>query len=284
MTTSSTDMLAKASSVPGDLPPGPTSWGNVLGNLSGIRKDPLGFFGGLIERHGDVSCARMPIGPLYLLNHPDLARRVLQEKPQLYRKGIDFERMKPLLGEGLLTAEDAPWKRQRRLIQPAFHKARLNALGALMVEEALRVDAQLTAQTGPVDLHAKMMELTLVIVGRALFGANLGTDAEVIGRSLETVMTSFARRNRSLMALLPLWLPLPTHVRFRHARAALEKIIHEIISARRRESEARDDLLAMLMQAVDEEDGTGMSDRQLRDEMMTLLLAEIGRASCRERV
>ena len=184
----------------------------------------------------------MPVGPLYLLNHPELARRVLQERPQLYRKGIDFERMKPLLGEGLLTSEDAPWKRQRRLIQPAFHKARLQSLGALMVKEARRVDVALAAQSKPVDLHATMMELTLVIVGRALFGANLGADAETIGRSLDTVMTSFARRNRSLMALLPMWLPLPTHVRFRRARAALEQIIYGIIAARREDDQPHDDL------------------------------------------
>jgi cytochrome P450 len=255
------------------FPPGPNGLGSVLANLSGIRNDPLGFFGGLIERHGDVSCARMPIGPLYLLNHPDLARRVLQERPQLYRKGIDFERMKPLLGEGLVTSEDATWKRQRRLIQPSFHKARLQSLGALMVEEAQRVDTQLEAQTGAVDLHAAMMKLTLVIVGRALFGTNLGADAETIGRSLDTVLTSFARRNRSLMALLPLWLPLPTHVRFRRARTELERIVYALIAARRHESGPRDDLLAAMMQAVDEEDGSGMTDRELRDETMTLLLA-----------
>jgi cytochrome P450 len=246
---------------------------SVFSNLAGIRNAPLDFFGDLIKAHGDLSCARMPIGPLYLLNHPDLVRRVLQERPQIYRKGIDFERMKPLLGEGLLTSEDAPWKRQRRLIQPAFHRARLNALGTLMVEEAQRVDAHLTAQKEPVDLHAAMMELTLVIVGRALFGANLGADAETIGRSLEIMMTSFARRNRSLMALLPIWLPLPTHLRFRRARADLERIVFGIIAARRQDTEPHDDLLAMLMQAVDEEDGTGMTDTQLRDEMMTLLLA-----------
>jgi len=227
-------------------------------------------------RYGDVVRLRLPSGAGYLLSHPDAIRHVLVTGNQNFVKSRALERAKRLLGDGLLTSEGDFHLRQRRLAQPAFHRDRIASYASAMVAAAERT-AERWRDGAHVDAGAEMTRLTLSVVGKTLFGADVESDADDVGRALAQVQ-----------ALLPLslapfseffdFVPLPSNVKFWKARATLDAVIYRIIEQRRREIERgtdeRGDLLSTLLRARDAEgDGGGMTDRQLRDECMTLLLA-----------
>ena len=238
-----------------------------------MSRDPLTFLSGLASRHGDV--VRIPIGRevLHLLNHPDLIRDVLVTNQRNFKKGRGLERAKLLLGEGLLTSEGEAHLRQRRMMQPAFHRQRIAAYGDIMRDYAAR-RASRWRDRAAFDLHAEMMALTMAIVGRTLFGADVEEEAPEVG---EALAASFEAFNFSFF--LPFGdllerLPLPSTRRFKRGRARLDETIYRIIANRRRAATDTGDLLSMLLLSRDEEgDGAAMSDVQLRDEVMTLFLA-----------
>ena len=255
-------------------PPGPRGhW--LLGNLPERRTDPLSLFLRGRERYGDV--VHYPMGPLrmYQVSHPDDVKRVLVDNAQNYQKTALMQRLRPVLGEGLLLSEGDFWRRQRRLAQPAFHKERLAGMARVivaLVEESLpRFDA-LAAAGEPFDLAAEVMRLVLAITGRVLFGADLSGVAEDVARAVTTLLEEI---NHQVLSVLPLpaFLPLPGHVRLRHAIQVLDRIVFGIIDAHHRQPGREEDLLALLMAARDADTGEGMSDRQLRDEVMTVVLA-----------
>ncbi len=256
------------------LPPGPGRDGRV-GRLLGFlafRRDPLKFLTGIAREHGDVVHFRMGPQHVFMLNHPDLVRDALVTNQDHFHKGRALQRAKRLLGEGLLTSEGEHHRRQRRLAQPAFHRKRIDAYGATMTEYAERYSS--AWQDGAeVDIAHEMMRLTLAIVGKTLCNADVEGEADEVGESLTEIMEMFQ------MLLLPYSeylekLPLPQNRRFTRARARLDAIIYRIIAERRESGEDAGDLLSMLMHARDEEgDGRGMTDVQLRDEVMTLILA-----------
>ena len=238
-----------------------------------MGRDPLAFLAGIARTYGDI--ARVPLGPetLYLLNHPDLVRDVLVTNHRNFHKGRGLERAKLLLGEGLLTSEGDFHRRQRRLAQPAFHRQRIAAYGATMAEYAARRrDRWKSGET--IDAHAEMMALTLAIVGKTLFDADVEHEAAEIGAALATTFESF-----NFAFFLPFGellerIPIPPTIRFRNARARLDATIYRLIEERRRQPVDRGDLLSMLLLAQDVEgDGGVMSDLQLRDEAMTIFLA-----------
>jgi cytochrome P450 len=179
--------------------------------------------------------------------------------------------LKLLLGEGLLTSENEFWKRQRRLTQPAFHHHSLKSFATTMVEYTTETLEHWKdhAKGTPIDIHDEMMRLTFRIVGKTLFSADLERDAQAVGRAL-TVALNFANDYGDAAIRMPTWLPLPKNVRFRRALRTLDEMVARIISEHR--GEPKSDLLGMLMAATDEF-GERMSDRQLRDEVMTLVLA-----------
>jgi cytochrome P450 len=238
-----------------------------------MGRDPLAFLVDLARRYGDI--ARVALGPetLYLFNHPDLIRDVLVTNHRNFHKGRGLERAKMLLGTGLLTSEDELHRRQRRLAQPAFHRQRVAAYGATMASlGAARRDRW---QDGAVlDVHREMMALTLAIVGKTLFDADVEHEAGEIGAALTTTFEAF-----NVSFFLPFGellerLPLPATLRFRKARGRLDSTIYRLIDERRRSGRDHGDLLSMLVLAHDTEgDGGGMSDVQLRDEAMTIFLA-----------
>ena len=224
------------------------------------------------ETHGDI--AHWRIGPqhLYLFSHPDLIRDVLVTNGRNFHKSRGLERAKRLLGNGLLTSEDEFHLRQRRLAQPAFHRQRIASYAVTMGEYATRTSERwLDGQT--LDMHTEMMRLTLGIVARTLFDADVENEAAEIGEALTTAFESFN------FAMLPFTeylekLPLPSVRRFNAARDTLDRTIYRMIEERRRSREDKGDLLSMLLMATDTEgDGTGMSDLQLRDEALTIFLA-----------
>ena len=221
----------------------------------------------------DLAVAKTVVGrTLLLASHPDLAREVLTGHPRSLRKGLGLQRTRFVLGNGLLTSEGEFHLRQRRLAQPAFHRERIARYAEEMVA---RTEAAAASWTdGQVlDLARAMHHLTLDIVGRTLFGVDLLGRAAELGKALTAVLDSF-----SIWLILfgeRLYdLPIPRMRRAKQAVPALDAAIYAIIEDHRRSGRDQGDLLSMLMAARDAEgDGSGMTDVQLRDEVMTLILA-----------
>jgi cytochrome P450 len=240
-----------------------------------MRQDPLAFVSRLFRDYGDFSLLRM--GPLqaYMVFHPDDVKHVLQENHTNYVKGPIVGRVKVLIGEGLFTSEGAFWRRQRRLAQPAFHRERIQGFADTMVRcAAERLDSweSRVAAGAPFDVAADMSALTLTIVGRALFGRDLSGEAATAGAALATALDFCGERALTYMTP-PLFVPTAKNRDFRRALRVLDDLVYRMIDARRRSGENAPDLLGMFMAARDEETGEGMTARQLRDEVMTFLLA-----------
>lgn len=225
----------------------------------------------MVRDYGDVAFFHFGQQLAYFINDPDIIKDVLVTSQGKFRKSRMLQRAKALLGEGLLTSEGAHHLRQRRLAQPAFHRDRLRGYGQSMVEFGVRTrDRWKPGET--LNIATEMMQLTLAVVAKTLFNADVDADAADIGESLGSVLELFNT------VLLPFSeylekLPLPSVKRFERARATLDQIIYRIIAERRSKPGDYGDLLSMLLMAVDE-DGTGsMSDTQVRDEALTIFLA-----------
>jgi cytochrome P450 len=251
-----------------DVPTVRRPWPGQL--LLEIQKDPLAFFQKVQQAHGDVVRFSFGTETVYLLCHPDLVREVLLTRAQDFHKGLGLERAKLLLGEGLLTSEEGFHLRQRRLLQPAFHKGRIATYAAAMVDVALAGAARWT-DGEELDVPKEMARLTLGAVARTLFDADVEGAAADIGQALNDTLGLFGALSLPFGTLV-LKLPLPSVRRFRRGRARLDAEVRRIILERRGEGRDRGDLLSMLLLARDEE-GQPMSDGQLRDEAMTLFLA-----------
>lgn len=207
-----------------------------------------------------------------MINHPDYIKDVLVTNHQHFKKGLALQRAKRLLGEGLLTSEGEFHRRQRRLAQPAFHRQRIASYGAIMTDYAARTSARW--QDGEtLDISEEMMRLTLAIVGKTLFDADVESEAEEVGEAMNVVMGLFDTLTIPFFELLEK-LPLPQMQRFKKARAQLDRIMYRLIEERRRSGADRGDLLSMLLLAEDEEGQSGgMTDAQVRDEALTIFLA-----------
>lgn len=263
-------MTAIAAPAPRRLAPGPKGhW--LAGNLPGFRDDRLGFLTHLAETYGD--CVAIRLGPrrLMVVNHPDLVEDVLVTKNRSFKKHFALRQTRDTLGNGILTSEGDFWRKQRRLAQPAFHRERIAAHAAMMVESTERMLRD-WADGQRRDAREDMMRLTLQIVAKALFDADVSGDAADASAAMDTTLKAFTARVSRVLKF-PNWVPTPLNVRTRRAVARLDAIIFRIISARRASGEGRGDLLSMLLEARDEDDGTRMTDRQLRDEAMTLFMA-----------
>ncbi len=252
-------------------PPGPKRKIPFASVLS-YRRGPLPFFQNLANQYGDISYFRLGPQEAYFLNHPDYIKDVLVTNNQNFMKGLVLQRAKRLLGEGLLTSEGDYHRRQRRLAQPAFHRQRIVSYADLMTSYALRLRERWhDGETR--DMSGEMMRLTLAIVGKTLFDADVESDAADVGEAMSAVMELFETLTLPFFELLQR-LPLPQLRRFDNAKRKLDRIIFRLIEDRRRSGVDRGDLLSMLLLAHDEEgDGGQMSDEQLRDELMTIFLA-----------
>jgi cytochrome P450 len=242
------------------------------GFLFAYRRDPISFLMRLAHDYGDI--AHFRIGPenVFLLNHPDMIKDVLVTHHQNFIKGRGLEMAKRLLGEGLLTSEGEFHQRQRRLAQPAFHRQRIASYGTVMTGYSVRLQERW--QDGAIlDIAREMTRLTLSIVGKTLFDTDLEAEAGEISEALTRAMELWNAFTLPFAELLEK-LPLPSFRRFQKARDRLESTIHRMIKERRSSGVDRGDLLSMLLLAQDEEgDGGSMTDKQLRDEAMTILLA-----------
>jgi cytochrome P450 len=250
-------------------PPGPK--GRLLGeNLREYARDPLGFLSGCAREHGDVVRLRFMGQTFYLLSNPDLIEYVLVENNRNFSKTRLLRRNRRLLGEGLLTSEGEFWRRQRRLAQPAFHRKRVAAYGEVMVAFAERsLEGWRDGET--IDVHEEMMRLTLEVVAKCLFDADVRAEANDVGRAMKVALEDFSSQRRLIR--IPKSIPTPHNLRFERAARRLDEIVRAIIEEHRKGGdEDRGDLFSMLMLAEDES-GQRMTDKQLRDEVMTLFLA-----------
>ncbi len=250
------------------FPAGP-SQGLKRWSLGPLNNNPLEYFTKVAREYGDVAGLRVLNFKTVFINHPSLIEEVLVTNARKYSKGRVLRANRHVFGEGLLTSEGDFWLRQRRLAQPAFHRARVASYAATMVDYTERM-VQGWRGGEERDAHQEMMRLTLEIVAKTLFDADVDRDAQEVGKSLELLLEIGANFRRTIF--VPHWLPTPTNLRVRREVKQIEKILYRIIAERRASGRDAGDLLSMLLSAQDE-DGSRMTDRQLRDEAITLFLA-----------
>jgi cytochrome P450 len=250
------------------FPAGPSE-GFKRWSLGPLNDNPLEYFTKVAREYGDVAGMRVLNFRSIFINHPGLIEEVLVTNARKYSKGRVLRANRHVFGEGLLTSEGEFWLRQRRLAQPAFHRARIASYAATMVEYTRRMlDGWRGGEER--DAHQEMMRLTLQIVGKTLFDADVERDAQGVGKSLELLLEIGANFRRTIF--VPHWLPTPANLRVKREVALIENILYRIIGERRASGRDAGDLLSMLLSAQDD-DGSRMTDRQLRDETITLFLA-----------
>jgi cytochrome P450 len=256
------------------LPPGPS--GYSLFQLAEIQQQPIESLGRLWREYGDL--VRFPIMPgltLFLSTHPDHAEHIFSSHPERYGKPNFFLKPMGLLqGQGLFASEGELWRKHRRLMQPAFHQKQLLNLYAVMLDcvQSLLREWEAKPDGVVIDLADEMTQLTLKIVSLALFSIDISDDANQFASALRTGLAYVYYRLTTPLAL-PVWIPTSQNIDFRQAKQTLDRVVLEIIQSRRQDVTKHHDLLSMLLAAQDEETGEGMSDRQLQDEVITLISA-----------
>jgi cytochrome P450 len=261
--TTPTALPTAVPSLPGRLP--------LLGNMLQFRRDRLALHD---VAAGLGPIARMWLGPIGvdIVTDADVALQILVDEAASFKKARGMTVfLKPLLGDGLLSADAELHKRHRKLLAPAFAPKRIAAYGTTMVDETIQQVA--TWKHGAtIDVAAEMMQLTLAIAGRTLFSADIRGDAAVVDKGLTLAMRSLIS-NLTSWARLPYPWPLPRHLQMKRAIKLLDDVVYRLIREGRERGTDSGDVMSMLLLARDDEDGTGLTDRQVRDEVMTLLLA-----------
>lgn len=246
----------------------------LIGPLAGLIRNPLAFLREAQARHGDVFTMNMGAVKLIVLSSPDQIQRVLVDHAENYRKGgAIWDTVRSMLGNGLPVSEGDFWLRQRRMMQPHFHRKRLSGLTALLAQSADEALGAWEAQVGRTfDAATAFAPITMHVICRLLFGQGLGRRAiDAVGESM-TYMLDYVLW-ASFMSGLPGWLPKPGEGRYQRELAAVDAVLAQVIAHQRQAGGGEDTLLAMLVDMVDTETGEGMSDPQLRDEVMSMFLA-----------
>lgn len=250
--------------------PGPSIRNNMLLQ---IQRDPIQMLMDLARDYGDIVHFRFLTDHIYLLSNPDYIKEALITENRNFIKNRALQLAKNVLGEGLLTSEGDFHHRQRRLIQPAFHHQQIANYAATMVQYATRTHNR-WKEGSTLDIHKEMMRLTLAIVGKTLFDTDMEVEAEEIGKALTEVLEGLNRTTTLPLGEILEKIPLPANRAYLQARKRLDATIYRIINDRRASGEDHADLLSMLLAAQDTEgDGGRMTDKQVRDESMTIFLA-----------
>ncbi|MEZ5934425.1 MAG: cytochrome P450 [Alphaproteobacteria bacterium] len=246
-----------------------------LSQLRALRTDPLRFLIHCRAAHGDVVWLRLRVIDAYLLSHPDHIHHVLQTTQSIYDKNLaPLERLRPILGHGMVTADGTTWKQQREVAQPAFRGREIQSFGPIITEviaDTIPRWRQAAVEGAPLDMHREMLRMALCIVGKAMFGVDLRDHAEASGDLLEVTMTSGVKRVRALIAA-PMFLPTPNNRRIKSSRRALETMIDRIVEERRAGQHDEPCLLDRLLEAHGALEKAGRS-AQFYDEAITILLA-----------
>jgi cytochrome P450 len=258
-----------------DRGPGPP-WYRAPGVLLRLRKSPLEECLRLRREFGDLVHFRFAQAHVFLVSHPDAIARILRDNAEGYSKRArEYEAMKPVLGEGLLTSDGEHWKRQRRTMQPAFRHKELGRLVELMTAETearLSGWREVARDNHAFDVSREMTRLTLTIVGKALFRTDLSGDADSIGRAVALLNRHMAE-DSVLLFELPHWIPTARNRSFRRAKETVDARLRELACAARASDGNGHDLLSLMSSARDPETGEAMSATELRDEIITLLAA-----------
>jgi cytochrome P450 len=258
-------------------PPGPSSL-ELLGQLRKIQRNAPEYLLDAARRYGDMVYFDVPKNPAYFLNHPDLIKHVLLDNHRKYSKDtIQYNSLSEITGKGLLTSDGSFWLRQRRLAQPAFARQRLMKLDEVVTPatQAMLDRWEAIARKGdPLDVDGEMMRLALEVVGKALFSIDLSQDAT---RLVEAVLTALdyivgRARNPTSLSSLP-FVMTPRKARFNAAVSTLNMTVYQMIAERQAAEDPGSDLLGMLLKARDPETGSAMTPEQVRDEVITILIA-----------
>lgn len=261
------------------LPPrvtSPSHW--LLGPAYHAQRDPLRVIPQWIREHGDIFMITSPMGKAVVISTPELAQQVLVTRAARYqKKSRAYVVLRLLMGNGLVTSEGEFWRGQRKLVQPAFHRRRLDALFGMMVdrvEDCIRRLAPSASESVPIDLSPILSQLTLDLIARAMFSSDVAGAAADVGRHI-AILNEYALRllRQPWLFLLPRTIRTPFNGAEVQSFRALNQIVSGIIQTRRKEPGAHDDLLTMLQSAVEDDTGRGMTDEQLRDEVMTIFVA-----------
>jgi cytochrome P450 len=248
--------------------PGPPAL-QIFRLLREFREDRLSFLANCARQYGDRVALRLGWRPAILLSHPDDIEVVVVNSRDFIKPW--YLRNSTALGRGLIPSYGDFWLRQRRLMQPAFHRKRIATYGESMVAYAQRIAA--TWRDGETrDVHEDMMRVTMDVVIKTLFNAEPGDEAERVADALEFLFAASDDRMNSLLPLPESW-PTPSNIKFNRAVREIDEIVYGFIRQRRSSADGQGDLLSMLLHARDESDGTGMTDQQLRDETVNLFLA-----------
>jgi cytochrome P450 len=250
------------------LPPNGPRGHFLLGNLRDFTTDTLAFMLD-VRQYGDFVQCRFGPFPFYVINHPDLVHEVLvTNAAKFYKSRVTKQVLYAAVGKGLFTNDGDSWKRQRKLSQPAFHTTRIAGYAKVMVEYARNLIAGW--ESGRlIDLERDMNVLTMQIVSKTLFDAQVNGEEDELSKAVRIVLRTVDKRFNRLLPV-PEWLPLQENKEMKWAVKRLDEIIQDFIDERRRTGEDKGDLLSMLIAAQDDVDRGGMSDKQLRDEAMTV--------------
>lgn len=231
--------------------------------------DPLRLMGYLAERYGDVVRCPGPYGYSYLLNSPQYVRHFLHNS-----KWTRTELLKVALGDGSLSADGPPWKKRRRIIQPGFERARIEGFSHIMLDESLRLAGEWSAAVGVVDVAEEMMRLTVRIVARSLFSADVDEHIEALSEALTQVISDIGELTLTPFSVQVSFSP-DRNRRLKASLKTVRTVVLDILDKRRAEPSTAwpEDLLTMLLKAVDDETGEGLDEVQLRDELVTMLVA-----------
>jgi cytochrome P450 len=265
--------MTTAYAAPFLVPPKPRVPGlPLLGHLLQFRRDRFGLLVDIGKEERDLVSMRMGFFGILMASSGRLAHEILVEKADAFIKSRGLSVFaKPLLGDGLLTSEHDVHKRQRRMMAPVFAHKRITSYGDVMVDKTL-ASAVAIGKKSETDLADEMMRLTLEIVGKTLFDAELAGEASAVGEALtfamQQMMDSMVR-----MVPTPPAVPTPGNLKLRHAIRRLDEVVYGMIRERRASGVDRGDMLGMLLATRDADDGTGLSDREVRDQAMTIMLA-----------
>lgn len=248
-------------------PPGPH--GHFLfGHLHEFNRDTLQMLSEL-RQYGDFVKLRFGPFPVYVANHPDPFHEILvSDASKYFKTRVTKVALDDILGNGLFVNDGDSWKRQRKLTQPAFHTKRIANYAEVIVDYANQLAEQWHSGEH-IEVDREMTSLTMRIISKTLFDASVTGEEDALGEAITTALKIVDDRFRRLMPL-PRWLPLRENRDMRQALTKLDSIVQSFIDERRRTGEDKGDLLSMLLMAQDEDGGSGMTDKQVRDEAMTL--------------
>ena len=243
--------------------------GNFFGHLRAYVNDPLAFLKRSRDIYGDIFTFKVAARRLIFINHPDYIKRVLQENHRNYIKSEAYRKLALLLGEGLFTSDGDYWRSQRRIIQPAFHREQIKTYAQTMHDLSMKM-VNTWKENNEIELTSEMTKVTLQIISKSILGIDINNAGQTVEQHLPFALKFMVNRITSPLSA-PIWIPTRINQKFKKTKKILDRLIQEIIQYKKENLGI--DLLSQLILLKDEETGKGMTDDQLRDEVMTLFLA-----------